>query len=548
MKKKIIKFKENVLSKINRKDIFKYSIMLLVVLVTLYIFMKFTLLITYDGSKYHDYLKYFKGTRDIGQWDTIRGFSFPLIIFLITSIFGSSIKGIVFGFYLFYIGLLYFGYKIISKLIIDNKLEKKQFTIWVIYLSIFIFNPLIIGYGHTLLTEAVTPFFYFLIVYLCLKWNDINYVDNKKKFIIVSIIICLVSIFVWFIKQPYAPTIWIMVFITSILSGIYNKNKKIFFQKFIVFLICIFSTFASIKIWSTYLDAHNNSGDKKISNSFILANNMGGYSYHYKKIDRNTYCNDKYIKKIKLSKDDKKELDKKIKKDKNWCDHLIVYDVTNIKGKVIEQQVIIQEDDNIALKESLNFLLKTYVNHPILVLHSYIENYLAIIDLEKVSTTNYVPTGLIEAHAEAENEVIGYVVFHQGYKNTWWSWQKYEEIPEESRILFKDMNHFEDTTTTNSVLSPIMEILKDGSNLSFKILLLICLPMCIYGFVMFIIRKDNLTYYIITLLSGSSFIHIMFHVFTGAIIDRYSYPVYPLMLLCFVLMIMDKRKEPLNNK
>lgn len=547
MIKKFTKLKKNILQKNNRKDILKYSIMLLVVLATLYIFMKFTLLITYDGSKYYDYLKYFKGTRDIGQWDTIRGFSFPLIIFLITSIFGSSIKGIVFGFYLFYIGLLYLGYKIISKLIKDNKLERKQFTIWIIYLLLFVLNPLIIGYGHTLLTEAVTPFFYFLMIYLCLKWNDINFFDKKKKFIIISILIDLIAVFVWFIKQPYTPTIWIIIFITSILSSIYNKNKKIFIQKFIVFLICIISTFISIKIWNTYLQSHNKDGNEKISNSFILANNMGGYSYHYKKVGRDIYCDDKYVKSIKMSKDEKKLLEEKIKKDNNWCDHVIMFDVTNIKGNVIEQQAIIQEKDYISLKESLNFLLKTYTKHPELVLHSYFENYLAIIDLEKVSA-DYVPTGIIEANAENENEAIGYIVFHQGYKNTWWSWQDYKDIPQESRVLFEDMHHLESTTNTNSVLSSFMEILKDGSNLSFKALLLICFPIFIYGFIMFLIHKNNLTYYVITLLSGSSFVHIMFHVFAGAIIDRYSYPIYPLMLLCFVLMLMDKRKESLKKQ
>ena len=47
----------------------------------------------------------------------------------------------------------------------------------------------------------------------------------------------------------------------------------------------------------------------------------------------------------------------------------------------------------------------------------------------------------------------------------------------------------------------------------------------------------------ITLLSGVSFAHIMFHAMMSAIIDRYAYPVYPLMLICLIILLMDKSTE-----
>ena len=40
-----------------------------------------------------------------------------------------------------------------------------------------------------------------------------------------------------------------------------------------------------------------------------------------------------------------------------------------------------------------------------------------------------------------------------------------------------------------------------------------------------------------------SFGQIMFYCITSAIIDRYIYPVYPLMLLCVVILFMDKSKK-----
>ena len=117
-----------------------------------------------------------------------------------------------------------------KSLIKENGLEQRQIVYWVLFIFFFLFNPLIIGYSHTLLTEAVTPFFYFLAAYLCLKWNEVDFKENQRKFIIYSIILILVGVFVWFIKQPYAPTYWGLLLITSFMSGIYHRKMRFFLQ------------------------------------------------------------------------------------------------------------------------------------------------------------------------------------------------------------------------------------------------------------------------------------------------------------------------------
>ena len=100
---------------------------ILVVIVTLvlftYCYFKFTLIITVDGSYYYHYLKFFKGIESFANWPTVRGYSFPLILLFITSIFGNNIKGILTGFYIFMLILFFLAYKILFSIL--SKGDKK---------------------------------------------------------------------------------------------------------------------------------------------------------------------------------------------------------------------------------------------------------------------------------------------------------------------------------------------------------------------------------------------------------------------------------------
>ena len=57
---------------------------------------------------------------------------------------------------------------------------------------------------------------------------------------------------------------------------------------------------------------------------------------------------------------------------------------------------------------------------------------------------------------------------------------------------------------------------------------------------MYIKYKESKSYLLICLLSGSAFTDIAFNAVMSAIIDRYAYPVYPLMILCIIILFMGK--------
>ena len=66
--------------------------------------------------------------------------------------------------------------------------------------------------------------------------------------------------------------------------------------------------------------------------------------------------------------------------------------------------------------------------------------------------------------------------------------------------------------------------------------------MYVYSFIKFI-KNKNINYFLISICSLTTFVDAFFHVFTGHVIDRYAYPVYPLMILVLTLLFMEKNNE-----
>ncbi len=548
-KKSLKKIKIEKFRTLSLSQVLILLIVFILLFITIYVFMQFTLLITVDSTKYYKYLEIFNGKSSFAFWDTTRGFGFPIVLFFITKIFGDSIIGILIGFLLFYLGMIYCAAKIIANLIKNNNLEKRQAVYWVFFIIFFLFNPLIIGYSHIMLTEAIVPFFYMLTSLLCLNWNRITLQRNKKKFIKYAIVFIILGSFIWFIKQPYAVAYWSMLGLTSILSGIYHGNFKVFVHKIMVLLLCLIFTFLSIQIWNGFLKINGKQSNTQLSrfdgitNTSIFANDLTlGYRYHYKRVYKEEFCSLKYINSLKLSDKNKQRINNLIKSNSAWCNYLSIFNIHDINGNYLETDVIIQKDKQINLWESLSFYFRSLIGHPILVLNSYYHDYLTILDFEYTvqGISEYIPTGILDSTVYSENHGAGYGTFNEGISNCWWN---HSDTNRERYLKMEvNMSHYEDYLKKNS-LSTIMKILSKFSDITFMFFLYFSFPIFVYGLVMSIKKKNNLSYFMITILSGSSFFNILFHIMMAAIVDRYCYPIYPLMLLCIIIMMMDKSKK-----
>ena len=73
--------------------------------------------------------------------------------------------------------MLFFSYKILNKTISNNKRKTK---IILFSLLLIIFNPIIYGYYHVLLTEFIAMTFAVVSCYLAYKMLEVDF-SNKKR-------------------------------------------------------------------------------------------------------------------------------------------------------------------------------------------------------------------------------------------------------------------------------------------------------------------------------------------------------------------------------
>ena len=523
---------------------------LLLVIFT-YIYFQVNIYITYDGAYYHSYLGYFNGLYPFSGWDTVRGPGFPFLLLIFTKLFGDTGHGVLFGLYLFEIFFIILSYYLIKRVLNENKYEVPNY-IKLLFIILIIFNPYIVGYSHTLLTESIMPFIYVLVGLICLNYYKLSFKKDKKKFIINSVYLCLLSVITYQIKQPYAPSIWMAIFITAILSGIYFKNHKAFCSKAIVFGLALMLTLVSTSTWNLFLKINGKNNDTTTVG--LISGFADGMLYHVKKQQVEDYCNNDILNNYKFNKNDKNKIKKllpndnsndTIEENNNWCSNISVYNIYDIKNNYVESVALYQKDGIASVKDTITFLFRIYFTHPVLAMHSYYKNYLAIINLVNVTNkfSDFTPIGGITSEVLRENDEIAMATFYPNIPNTFWeqdlSYEFPPQVPNSPKVAMKN---YTGKTTTNEKVSTLFNLILPIAKFTFKFLMLFCIVYLIYGFINYIKYGHKQIYFIMVLFSGMSLVSILFNALYAANIDRYVYVCYTLMLIVLLLTLINKKE------
>lgn len=533
------------LKKINWKKcslVFIFLVSLLVITYKMYL--SFNVIVTIDSSKYHYYTELLFGNEPMSKWDVERGFSLPLILYLSRILFGDSSRAFVLMFFIFYFVMLLFVLKFIKDIINYNEIKNKKIMYYLLFLVLFPFNPLIVGWGHYMLTEAVIPTIYFINLYLCYKWWRLKFEKGQRiRYTLIVLLFSLISVFVWFLKQPYAPAVWMMIFLAAVLDSVSSRSWRVLKEKGLSVLIVLVVTLLSIKGWGIILNHYGVNASEGRNSTFYLQNNLlEGISYHIKAIDPNIACKKEYVDNMIMKDKKKNYLYSFMGQLDNWCNKIVIFELTDNDGRVFKHEYFIYHGEQIELSDVLPFVIKMYIKYPFTQLDTLLAGYLSITDFY-LTTNDYKATNIYYGLASKEIET-SYMSFTKGLPNTWW---KFNEENPEYKAYFNEqtlpwinsLKYIEGTTTNSDFWGNTMLLLEGAATFLFKILLLLCLPIGIYSFIMFIKYPKSKSYYLMVITSVSSFAHIMFHVFMGAIIDRYVYPIYPLMLFCLILLFMQ---------
>lgn len=467
------------------------------------VFFSFSIVITWDSTHYLTYVNIFEGASKFSTWDIVRGPVFPYIIYLGFLFFGKTIQGtllLMFLFYLVYVLLVnYFC----------NILFRKKKVLKYIILLFCIFNPIIFGYYHTLLTEFVAVTLALLSCYFATKWWKVN---TKKEKIIDSLYFIIALPFAWFLKQPYICCVLIPMCVSTLIALCNNHTK----QKVLYYVgTCIFSVFfLAFSIWGwnkflIYKGVNMNTG--RDSSSMMSMQIIQGVQYFryennfdFENLNTNNY----------LSEEEKEYISKNLNDNKDNLRIISIYD----NNKLIEQDVIEVDKNGIpSTKDAVIQIGKTFFKYPTLIIKNYIRNYCALSSVCKISTQNgvtYNVTNEFDFIDTFEHKSIAYKNYNYNSDNSFY-------FPEERQYLVNNLTQ----TTSIGILGHVENLLEIPTNIVFKITILL-LPFALLELiVMGIIKRkkiinDNL-YITGLILLSYSFLAVFANALSGAIIDRY---------------------------
>lgn len=503
-------------------------------------------IISPDSSLYYNLSNIVNRQTSFSYWNEVRGFTLPVLIAIITTLFGNNILGINTGLLLSYLLLIFVNLKILSITLTKSNKSVKIIS-YTTFILFFTLNPLIIGYSHTLLTEAFAPLFISLVILF--SWLFI-YSDSKKTGIY-YISIILLNILMWFLKEPYFPICFISVIISTIFVIIRkpkSKHEKIKVTLPILTLVClIFSIF----IWQNILEKKHVSDESK-NQSFLATSILDGLT-NFRHINEN--INEEYINKNKhLSNSDKQKLINILKDNDKKYKNFILLEKLNIKGDTIGNEYLLLTNQTPNLNDVLVFLKRMSIENPLLVIDSYASNYLATINVFKakhIGHRHYHPVKTFE-ESFTENKSLGLVTFEER-PIYWWAW---------SNDIAKDRPynsmHLEKINKPHKLIVKIAEAINPIFLLSFKLIFLSVPFLSIYYFVRTVYLRKNKKIIehkirileLLSIIFISSFGHVVFHAMMGAIIDRYAYVAYPVTItgLIAILSLHTKVNEKTKTK
>lgn len=528
--------------KINEVDIKKILLISSLFILLVFIYFSFLPVISPDSSNYYFFMKIIAGDIPLSAWNTVRGPGMPFVLYLITRILGDNVNGFLIGSFLSYLILLFFIYLIIKEI---NRLYKDKISsaiVWYFFVTLIVFNPLSIGYYHAMLTEFVATTIAIVGCFLAYKWIDVKFEKNRIIFVFYIIAFSFLSVFVWFLKQPYLSILFFPLFISTVLSIIKRRNAKNILSKIFSFIFIIVSLVASINMWNYFLvNKGGVSLEGRGAGDFLSTGLVSALSNFRVRRDLET-IDESYIDGIiyleELEKNKIKDIIRRDSEDEEY----LIYDVINRKGDIVDTIVWFRTSKSpISVTESLGFIWEQVKEYPVLCIDSYITNYLATINVFANYTEDYLSYFPVKTFAEGSNEnrslSLAILVNRPIY---WWA-------PEDAPYKITYMPEYEKINEPNELAKNLLVINVETSLFLFKIVFFISPFAFIYFTVLYVLQinkkkksKNIFLYQLLIVLFGTSFLHVLLHAITGAIIDRYAFVAYPIALLAMILLFKLK--------
>jgi hypothetical protein len=497
-----------------------------------------------DSTEYYGFLKIFRGEESISTWVSMRGPSFPIVLYLITIIFGNSQFGLLFGTFIFYLLTVILGYCILKKINVENIIVKK--FIKIIYFFTVVFNPILIGYMHGLLTEFVAIPSILVASLMSFKWIN---TDKKASRIILPVLLILGTVFMWFLKQPYVFLFLAPILVSSIVSIFENRKIKNIIYRVGVSLICIISIVITNIVWTNFLTNLNvNTKTGRVTNNFIKAAIVNGNSSFSIDSYKTHYDLDYIVNSDLIKVEDKAEIIKISDGQSKYKSYIIINVFNNFRSReesnISEKLVMYSKSKEYTISDAFNYYIDIVSKYPIKTAKSYVMNYLALSDfitcMRHKDANEYYPSLTEELYPE--NMTIGYSIFREEDNLMWL---------DNTHPLYNNVVNLKTDNNSPTIIRNFFNNLYGQYNSIYTITILILPIICILMIIKRMktkIDKYKKTSNLAIILLFSCLIHVLFNTFTGAIIDRYTVVILPTAILGILIYIFQPTQIKEKNK
>ena len=457
------------------------------------------------------YVNILRGESSWATWDIVRGPVFPLLIYISNIVFAKSSIGLLMFSFLWYVLMLFVLFLSLKRILGFRSVEKKVLISAIVLFTII--NPIIFGYYHALLTEYIAITLAVVGCYISFKYLKTDFFENRKRFVYYSFLLTFLIIFSWFLKQPYFSVIFFPFLIANILAIVDDRSIKNFIVRAASLISSMLLLFLSLILWNYFLSFKgiNLETNRNVTNG--LGSRLVLTTDSFKIVeDEEVYLESSVISNEHFSNSEKEML--LMGKEYKIVE---IYDNNNRK---LDMKIIETRNNLIPISSSIKFLVSEIFTRPALVLDSYFANYLAIINIYETYTPDgigyYVKRGF-DWNFENENATIARRIFYNSNNIFHMSDEGLERV-----LQFNQINN------PPLLLNRAMQVISAPSNYLFKFNFLV-LPFTILvsiackTYIVIKKQKNDLINYVIILL-GFSFLHILLHAITGALIDRYAVP------------------------
>ncbi len=483
-------------------DFIKQNYAWILLLLLFIFFFTFPVLILYDSAHYMSFVEIFEGKQPFSSWDIVRGPVFPIMIFLSNKLFGKTSIGLLFMYFFYYVIMLF-----VSKYILDFlslKSKKTQIALYVLFFLLVILNPIIFGYYHSLLTEGIAISFA-LLSSLC-AWKLLTFSKEKNPhFLLLAFYFILMTPISWFLKQPYLSTVIFPLGVAAVIQLFTAKEVKQKLSVCLVVVFSLFSLFLSMRVWNVFLQKQ----DIDLNTTRNISKNFGNQLLYS-------------IRNLRIETDEN--------------GRSLEVQIVDREGKVIGVETIEKNESSfISTRDSILFILKVFVKYPLSMLDSYFANYLALINIYNTFSPDgvgyFIKDRTWDLDGCVENCVIAISVLDKK-SNIYY-------MPDEMYVRVED---YEQYMNTPPILRIILRLFVKPSILIFNISFLLLPFVLVFTIVYWFVQRKKIDVYIqkiftlsIILLSYS-FLHLLLHTVTGAIIDRYATPAYITTILGYMCL------------